>query len=385
MRKFTLFILFSLICFSLFGQTKREPKIFIAPIEGYGRDADNDYIYKRLSYEIILQYHTVVKVNYESDFVFRGTIELANEKSDGSFVEQVVTVTDANNPVPGNPNPSISNDYGRREFFSMVSDEGLYFFDSSGTDNSAKPASKSSASSEADSQDKDKKYSFRLELKDNVTGEILSRQNFIFVKADSSVDKLISTAVSSLLAEMPNTPSVKPNDSRDRWMYVETSALWTPKFYFDGYEADNSHSFGIRLGLECHFLSFMSLGVGAQITNEQIVTEDDTITYFLLETPALIKGFFKLNKFFALEPYAGASWNYAFLNTIQPSMLSWLVGVQFGIKEKNETGMFVIDARFSMDLFESTIPSESLEYKRFSIQLGVGYKFGFFQRDSKAK
>jgi len=385
MRKFTLFMMFSLVCFSLFGQATREPKIFIAPIEGYGRDADSDYLFKRLTYEVILQYHTVVKVMYESDFVFKGTIEFADEMSGESLGEQVIVKTDTNNPVPNNPTPSISNDFGRREFFSMVNGDALYFFDSSGTDNTAKVAVKGTASSDTDDNGKDKKYSFRVNLTDNNTGVIISKQNFIFVTADSSVDKLISTAVTNLLADMPAVPSVKPDDVRDRWMYVETSALWTPKFYYDGYGDTDSLSFGIRLGLELQFLSFMSLGVGAQITNEQVVTEANTYADFILETPILLKGVFKLNRFFTLEPYGGASWNYALLNTIQPSMFSWIAGVQFGIKEKNETGLFVFDARLSMDLSNSAILSEGIIYKHFSVQLGIGYKFGFFQKGKKAK
>jgi len=380
-------MMFSLVCFSLFGQTKtaREPKIFIAPIEGYGREADNDYIYKRLAYEVILQHYTVVKVRYESDYIFKGTIGFADETSADSSADQAVIVTDANNPVPENPTPTLNNDFGKREFYSMAYGDGLYFYDSSGTDNTAKSADKRTASSGTDDQEKDRKFFLRLEMTDNNTGEVISRQNIVFITADASVDQLISSVVTTLISEIPDVPSVNPNDVRDRWMYVEASALWTPKFFYDGYETVYLPGFGIRAGVEYHFLSFMSFGVGAQITNEKVYADTGIYTDFILETPLFIKGFFKLDKFFALEPYGGACWNYALLKKIEPSMFSWFVGVQFGLKEKSETGMIVVDLRFSMDILNSVIPAEDLEYKRFSIQLGVGYKFGFFQKEIKPK
>jgi len=385
MRKFTLFMMFSLICFSLYGQTAHtyEPKIFIAPIEGIGRETDNDYIYKRLTYEVILQYHTVVKVKYDSDFVFRGTIDIADEMAGEAAVDQVASQTNTSNPVPDNPIPSISNDFGRREFFSTANGGILYFFDSSGTDNTAKIAVKGTGSSQSDGQEKGKKYSLRVDMIDNVTDKIISRQNFIFVTADASVDKLLSTVVLNLFNDIPTAPSVKPDDSRDRWIYVETGVLWTPKTFYEGYDDVDLYSFGVKLGLELHFLSFLSLGVGAQVTNEKVVAFAETFEDFILETPVALKGVFNLGKFCALAPYGGASWNYALMSKIEPSMFSWFAGVQFGIKDKKEIGLLVFDAKFSMDLFDSAVhgvSGENMEYKRFCFQIGVGYKFGLFQK-----
>jgi len=370
-------MMFSLVCFSLYGQTSREPKIFIAPIDGFGREADNDYIYKRLTYEVILQFHTVVKSKYDSNYVFKGTIDLADEMSEESSVEQVVA-TDTNNPVPVSPIPPISNDYGRREFFSMVNGDGLYFYDSTGTDNTAKSVVRKTTPLETEG--KEKKYYFKLEMTDNRTGEVISRQNFIFVNADASVDSLISTLVTNLLSDIPEGPFVS-GDLRNRWMYVETSALWTPRIYFAGYDSIGFLDFGAKLGLECHFLNFMSVGAGAQVTWEQV---DDTAD-FLLETPVAVKFVFKLGENFALEPYGGASFNYSILKKIHPCPFSWFAGVQFGIKDKKEIGLLVFDARFAMDFSHSSIPETGREYQRYCFQLGVGYKFGFLQKRDNVK
>jgi len=376
-------MMFSLVCFSLYGQVTREPKFYIAPIEGFGRETDNDYIHKRLTYEVILQYHTVVKLKYDSDFIFKGTIELSDEMTSGSS-EQVVIKTDNNNPVPGNPIPPISNEYGRREFFSMVYGDKFYFFDSTGTDNTIRSAVKETESLEPDAQKKEKKYYLNLELIDNRTEEVISKQNFVFVNADASVDKLISTVISSLLSDISNVPLLI-GDSRDRWIYIETSALYTPRIYYEGIDSTSFLGFGVKLGLEFHFLKFLSLGAGVQVTWEQIEISDNTVTDFLLEVPLSLKYGLKLSDKFALEPYGGASINFSLGDTIQPSMFSWFAGVQFGIKDKKETGMFVFDLRFAMDFANPSIPDESIEYQRYCFQVGIGYKFGFFQRRDKAK
>jgi len=377
-------MMFSLVCFSLYGQIEREPRIFIAPIEGFGREADNDYIYKRLTYEVILQYRTVVKSMYESDYIFKGTVDLADGISEEGSVEHVVIQADTGNPVPENPNPPISNNFGRREFFSMVNGDKLYFYDSTGADNTAlKPVVKETAP-ETDVQEKKEGYYFRLEMIDNKTGEVISRQNFSFITANASVDKLISTAVYSLFSDISDSSSIR-GDVRDRWMYIETSALWTPRIYFDGLDSLSLLSFGFKFGVEFHFLKFMSIGAGMQFTREQVDTPDNAITDYFLEAPVALKLFFKLGEKFALEPYGGAAFNYSFMKTIQPSMFSWFGGVQFGIKDKKDIGMLVFDARFAMDFSPSVISDENITYQRYCLQLGVGYKFGAIQRRDKVK
>jgi len=65
-------------------------------------------------------------------------------------------------------------------------------------------------------------------------------------------------------------------------------------------------------------------------------------------------------------------------------MFSWFAGVQFGIKDISETGMFIIDPRFSMDFTDSVHP-DGTKYQRYCIQIGLGYKFGAFQKNNNVK
>jgi hypothetical protein len=385
MRKFTVFTLFFLACFSVFGQTSSKAKIYVAPIEGIGKEADNDYFYKRLIYELILQFHKVVKSRFDGDYMFKGTIELVSGASATDSVEPSAIQQDNYTPVPESPYPPVMNIYGRREFFSMQTGDELYFFDSTGTDNTApRSAAKETDHSENDAQEEGVKYYFKLEMTDNRTGEVISGQNFIFAAVGDSVDKSISVIVYNLLSDIPDVPS-KRGDSRDRWMYFETSLLWLPRIYYGGYESVNLLNFGVKLGMELHFVSFMSVGAGVQITQEQIVTSAKTYNDLTLETPVSLKFVFNPGDKCALEPYGGAAWNYSLGNTVQPSMFSWFAGIQLGIKDKNETGMFVIDPRFSMDFYDSALPAENIKYQRYCIQLGLGYKFGVLQKIKKVK
>jgi hypothetical protein len=45
--------------------------------------------------------------------------------------------------------------------------------------------------------------------------------------------------------------------------------------------------------------------------------------------------------------------------------------------------MVVIDPRFAMDFSNSSI--DGLEYRRYMIQIGLGYKLGFFSKKQKPK
>jgi len=159
MSKFALFMLFFLACLSVFGQpSDRELKLFVLPIAGYGKEADNDYFYKQLAYEVFFQYHKVVKSQDSSDYIFKGTIEPVGgapvkEPADGQ--------TDKYNPIPENTVPPIRNYEGRREFFSIENGSEIYFFDSTGENNS-----RSSGNVQAEEEG----YYFKLEMIDRRTG-----------------------------------------------------------------------------------------------------------------------------------------------------------------------------------------------------------------------
>jgi len=307
MRKFTFFTLFFLVCFSLFGQTSREVKICVLPIAGYGREKDSYYFYKKVAYEVIFQYQTVVESQGGSDYIFKGTIEPVSGIPVKELRTESAGQADIYTPVPESPIPPIKNISGRREFFSIEKDDEIYFFDSTGN--------REITPLEAKIQTDNEGYYFKLEMIDSKTGEVIGMETVIFFVTDASVDKLVSVIVSNLLSGIPDVSS-KRGDSRDRWMYFETSVLWMPRIYFGEYESINLLGFGMKFGVEFRFLKFMSLSAGAQISQDQIDSSAANSAYLILEVPASLKFVFKIDKNYALELYGGAAWNYSLGNKL---------------------------------------------------------------------
>jgi len=375
MRKFAYFTVFFLVCFSLFGQAAEESKeitLYVLPIAGYGRERDNDYFFKQLAYEVYFQRHTVVGSQGSSNYMFQGTIEPVS----GIPVKQPVN-DPANNYslIPEKANPPVRNSRGRQEYFSIEKAENIYFIDSTGDVSSL---------SEIKAQPKEDGYYFILELLDTKTKQPLGKRKILFYDTDASVSKLVSVIVYELLFDIPVVSGPAPKkrgDSRDRWLYFETSILWMPKMYYGGYEDINLIGFGMKQSMEVRFLSFMSLSGAAQITQELIGNDTggkDTV--LLIEVPVALKYVLKLSEKYALEPYGGVAWNHPVIKEVEPSKYSWFAGVQFGIKDISETGMFIIDPRFSMDLYDSVTSGKGTTYRRYCLQLALGYKFGLIQK-----
>jgi len=378
MRKFTFFTVFFLVCFSIFGQTStRKPdeyKIYVSPIAGYGKEKDNDYFYKQLGFEVFFQHHIVVESPDGSNYVFRGRIEpVSGVPIKESTSDEADRQRENYNAISEKAFPPVKNAPGRREYFSIESSEEIYFLDSKG---------ESGISPEVRAQMEEKGYYFILELLDSRTGEVIGKKKMLFFVTDASVSKLVSIVVYDLLAIIPTLPA-KRGDSRDRWLYFEVSPLWMAKIYYDGYEDKKLLGFGMKLGMEFHFARFLSLAAGGQATPETISPSSGSVSDFLLEVPVALKFVFKVDNNYSLEPYGGAALNYSIVNKIQPSKYSWFAGVQFGIKDRSETGMFVIDPRFSMDFYDSSVSGE--KYKRYSAQLGLGYKFGVIQKKTRGR
>jgi len=375
MRKFTFFTLFFLVCFSLFGQTAEESNeinLYVLPIAGFGRERDNDYFFKQLAYEVYFQHHAVTSSQGGSNYMFQGTIEPVS----GVPVKQPVN-DPANNYslIPEKAYPPVRKSRGRQEYFSIEKAENIYFIDSTGDVSSL---------SETKPQPKENGYYFILELLDTKTKEPLGKRKILFYDTDASVGKLVSVIVYELLSDIPAVPAApKRGDSRDRWLYFETSPLWMAKLYYGGYSKLNLLGFGMKQGMEVRFLDFMSLGVATQIIMETVGndTNNDKISdSLILEFPVALKYIFRLGEKYLLEPYAGAAMNYPVTKEIKPSKFLCFAGAQFGIRDNNEVGIFVIDPRFSIDLYDSVTSEKGTKYRRYCFQLGLGYKFGIIQK-----
>jgi hypothetical protein len=190
--------------------------------------------------------------------------------------------------------------------------------------------------------------------------------------------------------EKDDLDSIVPEDTgrkdewRNKWLYLGASAVWTPRIYVG---KDNSStylgSFGAGLSAELHFLNFMSFETGVKLASDWVATSQNAAGYYqdlLLEIPLLIKFVLKPGTYFMIEPYVGAQLNIPFFNITRPPLISLLAGLQYGVEAG--PGALFIDGRFAMDFGYSTVgdPGRNAFYHRYIIHLGLGYKFGLFQK-----
>ncbi|MCL1959181.1 MAG: hypothetical protein FWF68_06235 [Spirochaetes bacterium] len=341
-KKAVVLLLLLSASFSLYAQNFRELKIYVPPVAGEGAQEDNAYFYGRLSYEVAFQQHSIVRALRGSDFTLRGSI---------MTLEEMLSVT-------------AGNSYS--------------FYDAR---NEGKEAVQAQRAAEQRQGYTGEAFVFNVELLNSATGEVKGDQYIIYNWLDSYVDGFLSTIVYNMLSGIPDIEIV--DDWRDRWLFLEASVLWAPRIYKGLYESVSWANFGLRVAAEFHFLNFLSLDVGASLVQDWVVVSaapKQEYRDLILEAPAALKVVLKPLNYLMLEPYAGISINRSLFNYTKPSTLSWFVGTQLGIKAG--PGMVVIDPRFAMDFSKSSVGS--VQYQRYMIQIGIGYKFGFFRKKTKA-
>ncbi|MCL2179831.1 MAG: porin family protein [Treponema sp.] len=404
MRKSAFFIILFLACSVLFAQAYREARIFVPPVTGGGNDGDTAFFYRQLTYEVVLQYYALVRTQHISDFVLRGSIRPFTAQDAEREPEPVIVMPEPEivmvdvpvvraqpHPVPLRPIPAVRYTGPRREFFSWEIDDGIHFYDVRGEGNYEPeeiteyiqvPMTVHAPVPEAPAPvlipPGRSEFVFELELLDSGSNEVIGNQYIIYQGVDGSVSDFLSIMVYNMLAGIPDIEEVV--DWRDKWLFLETSALWTPRLYSGVTQSINWMNFGVRLALEFHFLDFLSIDLGMQFVQDWVLTSTSGYRDLTLEVPLTLKFVFKPSDHFVISPYGGAVFNYSLMGTTEPSMFSWLAGLQFGVRAG--PGMIVIDPRFAVDFFHSVIGG-SINYDRYSIQIGVGYKFGFISRGSR--
>ena len=231
----------------------------------------------------------------------------------------------------------------------------------------------------------DTQYVFHLLLMDNKTNENMAEGELVY-ETPQELNTLFPVLVHTLLYTIPEE---KGKDNwRNKTLYAGGSAFWTPRMYIDTEANLSPHipNFGGGVFAEYHFLDYLSVGMGFEVTTDSVLVKDKlysrTIksTNLLLEIPVLVKYVFKPGDYFVLEPYAGIHFNIPFLKKTTPPAISWLAGLQYGVKLG--PGVLFIDPRFSMDIGKSTMNAvKDKLFQRYIFHLGVGYKLGFFTRD----
>jgi hypothetical protein len=231
-------------------------------------------------------------------------------------------------------------------------------------------------------------YVFTVKLQDNVTKRILAEQDLIYRSLEDFVPVL-----PVVMSNIFSYPLVKPGEGedawRDKWLYAKAAAAWNPRVYYGQRESTYYLNFGGSIGAEFQFLDFMSTELNIEIAPDWILntpTYQDKYLDLIMEIPLIIKYIFKPSRYFMIEPYAGIQFNISLFTNAIPPACSWLLGLQYGVKAGK--GVIFVEPRIAGDIGSSSlnIPRIGIEidaYRRFSIYLGIGYKYGFFTRNGK--
>jgi hypothetical protein len=316
MKKYVVFFLFLLAGFSLYSQSFREVRVYVPPIDGIGVIDDMAYFYKQISAEIILQNRVLGRTRSTSDYVVTGRIEPISEATDGVA-------------------------HG-------ASDENILY----------------------------------VELYNNITNEVVGTQFLTYSGwPDDTTDESLSVIIYNMLAGIPELieSHLGGDEWRNKLIYLNLCFLWVPRVYIGTHQSVNVANVGGEVLVDYHFMRFMALKAGAQITQEWVVpyqTSSETHMDMIIQFPVSVAFVARPGELLMVEPYLGGSLNLSLLGTTIPSVASWHGGITIGIKAG--IGIVTFDPRFSMDILESQ--STSGNYRRYTIQVGLGYKMGFINK-----
>jgi hypothetical protein len=321
MKKTIIFlIIFFTLALCLYAQetATRETRIYVPPLDGTGYIDDMAYFYKQITGEITDQHRTLGRTRRSSDYVITGT---------------VMPTSEVNDILP----------YGSEN------DTNILF----------------------------------VELFDNALNESVSNQFITYNYPDEPTNEMLSIVIYNMLSVIPDSMEGAYGEWdawRNKRLYLNVNFLYSPRGYRTqtSPQAGNLLSIGGEFMVDYHITSFLAVKAAGEITQDAVpftTIDYDTITSFTL-APAFVT---RPGENFMLEYYTGASLNFSFFpeRTTIPSLVSWIIGVQLGVR--TGFGIVTFDPRFGMDLGWSQSQKYG-QFRRWTVHLGVGFKMGFFDR-----
>ena len=241
-------------------------------------------------------------------------------------------------------------------------------------------------------------YRIDLDLQNNRTGQIVE-QWYIYSNldnADFAMKRMMSNVI-ALIQPMPPVGPVQPDtpaqeysaDWRDRRLFFGFTACWDPHVYFGDSASIIPLNFGAGLYSEYQFLDFLSIETGFEIARDWINVDDkdNENNYreykdWVLGIPLLLKVVLRSGDSLLLQPYGGVSLNIPLLGVTIPPLFTLIAGYQHGIKAG--PGAILFDFRLSADLGKSgLVDLPRVNYQRYGLSAGMGYKFGIFPKAKK--
>jgi len=240
----------------------------------------------------------------------------------------------------------------------------------------------------------DQSYLLHVTLTDKRTNTVIAEQKLIYSSPEEA-GGLLKVMMGNVFSAITGTGTAKPKDKpkdntdwRSQWLYLGVSAFWSPRIYSGNVQSTKMLNFGAGVSAELQFLDFLSAETGFALVPEQIRTpygnSVDKLD-LILEIPLLVKYKYilKLGTYHLFKPYGGIHANFPLYGDARPLLFSVCAGLQYGIKAG--PGMFFIDTRFSTDIgnyrVNKATDNTPIPFSnKFQVDVGIGYKFGFFSR-----
>jgi hypothetical protein len=243
--------------------------------------------------------------------------------------------------------------------------------------------------------------------------DMYDHNQFVFYRAAVLIPSLSDEELAEL-AELAMSAAVIDNRWRDKWIYLRASLDFPITFFvlqqtddlLGGaavYAPDNPDVLfqkldhiirpmpGATIGLEVQFLSFLSLEVNFQIgidTTDNMHLNAENMFLFHMAAGAELKVPLKFGNFM-ISPYA----TFIYPLNVSPAYNDFPDfyiggGIQFNVRG-GRSGAFFVDLKYLMALEDTVVNNPwipvfpeppTISYNRFVIGIGIGYKFGIFDR-----
>ena len=234
-------------------------------------------------------------------------------------------------------------------------------------------------------------FALHLALINNKTRSPIVEQDLIYSSRQEAAE-WYSVILFTMLANIPlpgvimpesgefasGAPSVKDRAWQNKRLYIGASLEWDHRRYIHGDASSFKDGLGGRVFAELQLLNFVSLEAGAQAARDEPRHNREVFKVYSLEGYASLKGVIKALANCIFEPYAGVSVNFPFSTEIDIPSLSWAAGLQFGVKAG--PGCIITDVNYSRDFGRASIKAINFSFDRQMINVGLGYKIGFFDR-----
>jgi hypothetical protein len=370
MKKSIIWMLLLGVGFPLFAQTNSNISIFIPPITGIGRtQSDNAIIAQILTNEIKTQHGVLARSMQEADFILYGTLAPYHEEEQ-YYHDRIYLNT-----------PAFITTY---TYNSMLRNSP------------------------------EQVYIFQLILKNEITNEAVLLQNLLYLSIDNVYDffpLLTHNIFSQTNVKKTRIKRVYTDseDWRNKWLYLRASFDFPTTFYtLKGDDLINGTGIyndkvspprvqqldnkvvalpAMTLGAEVQLLNWLSLEPNFQVGWEYLNDQD----FLNMAAGLQIKFPLKFIRNIMLEPYGVISYPVLTLPETFDSfpIIAFGGGFQFGIKG-GRIGSAFIDINYMYYCFGDAVINNPygelfpkpgvIHYQRSVIGLGIGYKFGAFNR-----